>query len=224
MDSRRVIIVLSVSLAVSLVAVGFLIGRESNRPSPLMNVPVIAPALPTITAPAEPAPPPSIAAAPAPARPAPPKPPTGPRRLTAPSPPPAAGDTSERAAVERYFAATDPLQNADVDNPEAAGSSLMEAASSGDLSGLRALTAKARAAEAKARALTPPPACAAYHQQLLRLLGQNRGLFQRLESGIGGGDVGELPALLEQANGAKAHADALAREEHAVKKRFGITR
>ena len=222
MDSRRVIIVLSVSLAVSLVAVGFLIGRESNRPSPLLNVPVIAPTLPAIT---EPAPPlPSIAAAPSPARPAPPKPPTGPHRLTAPSPLPADGDTSEKAAVERYFAATDPLQNADVDNPEAAGNSLMEAASSGDLSGLRALTAKAHAAEAKARALTPPPACAAYHQQLLRLLGQNRGLFQRLESGIGGGDVGELPALLEQANGAKAHADALAREEHAVKKRFGITR
>ena len=187
-----------------------------------MNLPVISPSLPTIAAPpvvAEPAPP----VATAPARATAPKLAVGPHRL-ATAPLPAAGDASEKAAVERYFDATDPLQNADVDNPEAAGNSLMEAASSGDLSGLRALTAKARAREAKARALTPPPACATYHQQLLHLLAQNRELFQRLESGIGSGDVGELPALLEQANGAKSHADALAREEHAVKQRFGIAR
>jgi hypothetical protein len=222
-DSRRIIIVLSVCLALALIAVGFLAGRESARQTPVvMSAPVIAPSRPTIDAPVVPEPaiaPNAVAgAAPLVATPAPPaRRPVGPQRI-------ASGDTGEKAAVERYFGATDPLQNADVENPEASGNALMEAASSGDLSGLHALVAKARLTEAKARALTPPPSCAAYHQQLLHLLGQNRELLQKLASGIGGDDVSALPALLEQANATKSHADALEREERAVKKRFGITR
>ena len=113
---------------------------------------------------------------------------------------------------------------ADVADPEAAGGSLIAAATSGDLSGLQALTAKARQTEQTARALTPPAPCVAYHKQLLHILAQNRELLQHLESGLSGGDVGALPGLLDQANATKAHADALAREERAVKKRVGLAR
>jgi hypothetical protein len=219
-DSRRTIIVLSVCLAASLIAVGFLVGRESNRPTIVMSAPVIAPSRPVIEGPAVaelaplPAAPPVVPSAPAAA-------PT--RRPLAPAHTDAA-DTGDKAAVEHYFSVADRLQNADVADPEAAGGSLIAAATSGDLSGLRALTGKARQTEQTARALTPPASCLQFHKQLLHILAQNRELLQRLESGIGGGDVSALPALLEQANATKSHADALAREERTVKKRFGIIR
>jgi outer membrane biosynthesis protein TonB len=223
----RVIVVLSIALALSLLGVAFLLGRESGRgPQPIVAA---APSEPTVAPPAvaPPAVAPPAVAPPAPT-PTPPTP-TTPEPAIAPSPTPpptahAKDDSAEKQAIARYFREVDQLQNSDVENPEAAASSLINAASDGDTSGLRALVQQARAAEAKAAALTPPAPCEKYHRQLVRVLADSRQMVQALEHGIAGGAVDTLPGLLAQAQATKSRADALAHEERAIKSRFGLAR
>jgi hypothetical protein len=192
-DPRRVIIVLGGCLGLSLIAIAFLLGRESNRPA-------VVPA----------APPPVASVAP----PAAPPEPTG---VAVP-----AVDPAEKAAVARYFRTVDPLQKADVDNPQAAATELINSAASGDRSGLQKLVAQAREAERKGQAVTPPPPCAHYHTQLVAVLADSRAMMQELERSVGGGNIDGLQALLGRAHATKGRSEALAREERQIKSRYGI--
>jgi hypothetical protein len=228
-ENRRLIIALSCALAMSLFLVAFLLGRESMRARSPTAIPVAAEPPPFVAqAPIAPPPiaPPPIAPPPA----APPPPVVAPERTPVARPaslPPAPGeghDAVEKQAVARYFREADELQESDVENPEAQANSLVSAATEGDTSGLRALVKKARDAEAKAAALTVPPACAHYHRQLIHVLQESREMLQRLEQGLSGGDVSALPSLLGQANAAKARLEALTREERTIKSRFGLVR
>src|SRR5581483_6399025 len=97
---------------------------------------------------------------------------------------------AEKQAIARYFREVDRLQSADVDNPEASAGSLINAASSGDKSGLRKLVAQA--VEHKARALTPPTPCVRYHKQLVTVLAESREMMQQLERGLAGGNLEAL--------------------------------
>jgi hypothetical protein len=148
--------------------------------------------------------------------------PSLPRASPKASSPEAADDSTEKQAVARYFREVDRLQNVDVDNPEASATSLIGAATSGDTSGLRALASQARDTEQKVRAITPPPACAHYHEQLVSMLAESHSMLQRLEQGLGGGDLESLPALVSQANSAKSRSGALAQEAHELKRRYGV--
>jgi len=241
-------LVLGGCLGVCLLALGFLLGRESNRaPATLVAAPAAgvaateaAPAVaslpavalsdsPTPAAPPEAAPPAVVArprtstlslrASPASTPPASPLPAKVSPAKTAPE---AAGDAAEREAVAHYFREVDRLQNVDIANPEASASALIGAATSGDTSGFRALVSQARDAEQNVRAVTPPPACAHYHGQLLNMLAESRSMLQRLEKGIAGGDSESLPALLSQATSAKSRSEALANEARDIKRRHGI--
>jgi hypothetical protein len=206
-----VIILLSCCLGIRLLALGFLLGRESNRaPATFVIAPPTGAAAAADPEPAVvPTVPPAASAAVAPA--------------ASPAAAPRAGvDAGDKQAIARYFREVDRLQNIDVDNPQAAAASLIGAASSGDTSGLRQLVTQAREAEQKARAITPPPPCAHYHKQLVSILVESRSMLQRLEEGIGGGNVEALPALLTQANAAKSRSESLAREARELKRRFGI--
>jgi hypothetical protein len=231
------IIVLSCCLGICLFALGFLLGRESNRAA----ASVVSAPPPEVVAAAEPVPAAPVAApsqapaptvapvdvppvASAPARGTPPSPsPASPTRISPKSTSSAAvSDSTDTQAVASYFRDVDRLQNIDVDNPEAAATSLIGAATSGDTSGLRQLVSQARDTEQKVRAITPPPPCAQYHERLLSLHAESRSMLQRLEQGLGGGDLGSLPALLSQANAAKSRSEALASEAREIKRRYGV--
>ena len=240
--SQRAIILLSGCLGICLFALGFLLGRESNR-EPATLVSALAPQVVTgDPAPASPAAARSEAPseAPAPTLPppvspklAPPVSPTvAPRTGAASAPirftsgasasPGPADSAADKQAVARYFDQVDRLQNVDVDNPEASASALIGAATSGDTSGLQQLVAQARDTEQKVRAITPPPPCAQYHQQLLSMLGESHSMLQRLEQGIGGGGLDSLPALVSQANAAKSRSEKLADQARELKRRYGV--
>jgi ATPase subunit of ABC transporter with duplicated ATPase domains len=124
--------------------------------------------------------------------------------------------------MARYFDEVDRLQNIDVDNPEASASALIGAATSGDTSGLRQLVSQASDTEQKVRAITPPAACAHYHQQLLSMLAESHSMLQRLEQGMGSGGLDALPALVSQANAAKSRSEKLAEEARELKRRYGV--
>jgi len=246
---QRANILLSGCLGICLFALGFLLGRESNRgPAAVIS----APAAGVAAAEPLPAAAPSQALAPTTAQaltpttassasPAVVSPAAAPRAATQPAvasrptanisflrssrvnpSPEAAGDSADQQAVARYFREVDRLQNVEVDNPEASASALIGAATSGDTSGLRALVSQARDAEQKVRAVTPPPPCTHYHEQLVSMLAESRSMLQRLEQSIGGGDPGSLSALLSQANSAKSRSAALASEAREIKRRYGV--
>lgn len=240
MTSQRAIILLSCCLGLCLFALGFLLGRESNRvPATVASAPpgevaALAEPVPAAAPSQVPAPTMASPASPAVASPA-AEPPaailpagasrtgTSPTRTSSKSAAPApADDAAGKQAVARYFHEIDRLQNIDVDNPEAAASSLISAATSGDTSGLRQLVVQARDTEQKVRAITPPPPCAHYHERLVSMLAESRSMLQRLEQGLGGGDLESLPALLSQANSAKSRSEALANEASEIKRRHGV--
>jgi hypothetical protein len=199
MESRRLVIALLAALGVCLLVIGVFIGRESARTEPAAAAPPVAAA-----APAKPLPPIFE-----------PPPPT-------PAPQPATVDPEEKRRVAQYFRDVDRLQNVDVDNPEASAQALVTAASSGDTSGLDKLVAQARTAEQKARGLTPPPPCAAYHKKLIALLADSREMVQQLARGFGGGNLEALPALMTRANAEKSRAEAVAHDEQELKRRYGL--
>ncbi|MGZ3440870.1 MAG: hypothetical protein ACXVDD_15205 [Polyangia bacterium] len=200
MDSRRLVTALVIALGVCLLVIGIFIGREMREPAPIA---------PTVsTAPSKPLPPifePPPAAPPAPA------------------PPASAVDSAEQQRVAQYFRDVDRIQNMDVDNPEATAQSLIQAASSGDSSGLRKLLAQARDVEQQVRAIAPPPPCAGYHKKLVSVLSESREMLQQLERGLSGGSgIEALPGLLSRANGEKSRSEALIREEKEIKRRYGL--
>ena len=198
MESRRLVIALLVALGVCLLVIGIFIGRESARPEPVAQ-PIAAP-------PPKPLPP--VFEPPPPA--------------AAPPPPAATVDPEEKRRVAQYFRDVNRLQNVDVDDPQASAQALINAASSGDNSGLQKLVAQARSAEQQARALTPPAPCAAYHKKLVALLADSREMMQKLASGFAGGDVSALPALMTRANAQKEREESLARDEKELKRRYGL--
>jgi pyruvate/2-oxoglutarate dehydrogenase complex dihydrolipoamide acyltransferase (E2) component len=205
MESRRLVIALVAALGVCLLIIGIFIGRESARPD---------------------ATPPPIAQ-PAPQKPLPPifEPPATPpaATATAPTAPSAPSvDPEEKRRVAQYFRDVDRLQNVDVDDPQASAQALIDSAGSGDNSGLQKLVAQARAAEQQARALTPPAPCAAYHKKLVALLAESREMIQKLAAGFAGGSLDALPSLMTRANSEKARQESLARDEAALKRRYGL--
>jgi hypothetical protein len=199
MDSRRLVTALVLALGVCLLVIGIFIGREMREPAPIAPTASAAPSKPL---------PPIFEPPPAAATPAPPTP---------------AVDAAEQQRVAQYFRDVDRIQNIDVDNPEATAQSLIQAASSGDSSGLRKLLAQARDVEQQVRAIAPPPPCASYHKKLVSVLSESREMLQQLERGLSGGSgIEALPGLLSRANGEKSRSEALVREEKEIKRRYGL--
>jgi len=200
MDSRRVVLALTIALGACLLVIGIFIGRETTRPEPIAQQPAAPqkPLPPIFEPPAQP-----IAA-----------------------PPPAATEPSidplEKQRVAQYFREIDRLQNIDVDNPEASAQALVASATSGDTSGFDKLVQQAKDVERKVRAVTPPPPCAAYHKKLVALLTDSREMIQKVAQGFASGGLDGLPALMTHANAEKARQESLAREEKELKRRYGL--
>jgi len=202
MESRGLVTVLLAALGVCLLVIGIFIGRETTRPLEPIAQPVVA-------APAKPLPPVFVPPPPA---------------LASPPPPPAAPaiDPEEKRRVGQYLREVDRLQNVDVDNPEASAQAMISGAAAGDTSGLDKLVQQARDAERGARALTPPPPCAAFHKKLLALLADSREMAQALSRGFANGDLSSLTSMMGRANSDKARQEALARDEKELKRRYGL--
>lgn len=206
MESRGLVTILLAALGVCLLVIGIFIGRETTRPPE----PIAQPAPPPSQKPLPPIfePPPAAPAAP-PAAPS-----------AAPSAP--AIDPAEKKRVADYFRAVDRLQNVDVDNPEASAQALINGAAGGDTSGLDKLIQQARDAERGARALVPPPPCAAFHKRLLVLLADSREMAQLLARGFQSGDLSSLPSMMTRAQAEKSRQEALAHDEKELKRRYGL--
>lgn len=230
--------------ALSLLAVAFLLGRasgSSNAPAaapPAGGVPSSGP----VTRPAEPQTLPAAALAPAaPPNGEPASPPGAPfpastlptsdvPQLLPTAPPPAtaarAAAEPERAAVAAYLDAVDRIQPAQIGGTaESAANELAAALAKGDTSGLDAMIRDSEAAKAKLAAIVPPASCAAHYRESAASLDDGLAMLRALKAAVESPDpVATLAGVGTRATELRSRADALQREDAALRQRYGLAR
>ncbi len=208
--NRGVLVGLGVALASALVALAYLLGRESGRGAATAMPPSGVPSGRTAAAPGVPLP--------TPATPAPGAPPA----LLVPSGNPDPQDP-QRPAVQAYFQALDQIAPGQLaGDPQALAQEMVAGLGRGDATGFDRMVAQAEAARAKVAALAPPVPCAAFHQESLALLDENLTLLRGVKRALDGRE-GESPLgpLLARAQTVQARAEALERADKALRARYG---
>lgn len=217
------------TLAVSLLAVAFLLGREWGRagaPSapPAAGPAVIVPPPPASVAAPDRVPPiewtpPPVEAAPAPAK----DTPVEERRTEAP-PSSASADTRRRDEVSRYFLETESLQSQGKywSDPQELAKALVEQAGKGDTSGFDRLIEANRRVHAELERMSVPDPCAEHHRLTLALMEEGVTLVTKVRDASVSGNAQGLELFTTAGHDIEARTrqvDDLAAE---IKRRFGI--
>jgi len=213
-------------------AIAFYIGRESSRPPAAEIIATTVPQdQPAVKGPEQATPPlaePSRATG---SVVTPSASDTAPTKMTIPSSastPSAAVDNSPaaadaRARVAAYFTQMDAIQSgAAIGDAEEFATTIVNAALSGNLSGIDDLVRSAGDAERRAIALQPPDECADYHRLAITLLQESRALATTLRDGLKRNDADALTSVGASAQAMKSRAENLAATEKALRARFGL--
>lgn len=238
--NKGILIGVVVVAAVSLLALVFLLGRESGSGSvsaPSTRIERVAPRaqeglppLPTsaavlITEHPEtrpsPAPTPStpmqsaalqIAASPAPA-------PIGGERSNA-------GFDAERASVAAYFNAVDRIQMGGMTGEaEGIAREMAAALANGDTSGLDKMIRETEAAKQSLAAVTSPASCAAFHRETLASFDDAMDVLRSLKTAMESSDPAtQLAGVSARATALRPRAEALQKEELTLRERYGLKR
>jgi hypothetical protein len=231
--SRGTLIALAAALAISVLAVAFLVGRESGRIQPAPPVP---PVVMVTTPPAAAVPPPpgidlppTVAPYGAPGAPveasvpatsvaAPFTPPA-----TYASPAPSSHDTL-RDAVAAYFRNVDTIQSRakSWNDPEALARTLLEQGSRGDTSGFDGLAAANRKVRDDLRALDVPEPCREHHRATLALVEESVSMLERVKSQLQGSDTSSLTAIAGSGQDLERKAKDVDAQAAEIKRRFGL--
>lgn len=246
--NRGLLVGLAAVAALSLLGVAFLLGRASGSGNALApadgpGLPVGASSSVVVHRASEPAVPPAQAMAPEPAPLAPSgvilpapvaAPPPEPYAAPRPDPEPApvsrvaarASADPERGAVAAYLDAIDRIQPAQVSgSAENAANELATALAKGDTSGLDAMIRDSEAAKAKLSALVPPAPCAGHYRESLASLDDALGMLRSLKGAMESPDpVGALVGVAGRATELRSRAEALQREDAALRQRYGLNR
>jgi hypothetical protein len=235
--SRGLLVALAATAAAGIVAVTFLVGRESGRAAQ----PASATSPTTITiAGAEEAPPGAIAtpnadaSAPTAAPAAAPVAPAiegslafpqlaVPAGVASPGVAPASHDTL-RNEVASYFREVETIQSRGKSwgDPQALAQTLLAQAAKGDVSGFDGLAAANRGVRDALLAVAAPEPCREHHRLTLALLDESIAMLDRVKGLISGADAGSLAAMPAEGQALERKAkdvDAMAAE---IKRRFGI--
>ncbi|HET9624149.1 MAG TPA: hypothetical protein VFP84_22405, partial [Kofleriaceae bacterium] len=141
----------------------------------------------------------------------------------APPPAPAADDTT---AVRDYFTRILAIQaTAPSTDTNEFANKLLASSLGGDTSGLDELARVAEEGANRARAVTPPPACAAcadYHQRLIGMLGESASMVKQLKSALTSKDPAALNALSATGSSLQARANALDDQARQIKAEYGL--
>lgn len=229
----------------ALLAVAFLLGRESARPEPpaptawRQEAPAPAPSpspSPPPVASAPPQPPPARPEPPA-AAPVPPPPRTvqasrvasvdpGVPAIAPPAvaeaPPPV--DPAEREQVSRYFQALEASVGgaAAWQDPQGMANSVLEQGAQGDSSGFDRLLHASRQALARVQAVPAPESCRQHHQLTVQIMESGLGLLQRMRQATLSGDSSALMALAAEGQELQARVQRLEALQTSLKGRYGL--
>lgn len=242
--NKGFLIALATVAALSLLGVAFLLGRASgtgNAPAAASGVsaPNAAPSSVSVNRASEPALLQAPGTAPDPSPFAPsgvtlPTPVAEPPAETRPAPEPApvslvaarASTDPEHAAVAAYLEAIDRIQPAQVSgSAENAANELATALAKGDTSGLDTMIRDSEVARAKLSALVPPAPCAGHYRESLASLDDALGMLRSLKAAMESPDpVGALVGVAGRATELRSRAEALQREDAALRQRYGLVR
>ena len=239
---REVLVGLVALAAVSLLAVAFLLGRSSAPgTAPVPPPPVGAGPSSPAAAPADAAaaPPADARAAERPAATEPPErpvvrlptaaagfPPSARAAAEVPAALPSHSFDPDRAAVAAYFDVVDRIQPAEISgSAESAANELAVALAKGDTSGLDAMIRDSEAAKVRLAAVVPPPPCAAHYRESAASLDDGLAMLRALKAAVESPEpVAALGAVGARATELRARADALQREDAALRQRYGLAR
>lgn len=99
---------------------------------------------------------------------------------------------------------------------------VVNAAASGDFSGIDNLVRAASDAERRAAALQPPSECAEYHQMAMTLLQESLTMITALREGLKRNDADALTSIAASAQKMESRAERLAETEKSLRARFGL--
>ncbi len=237
--NRGVLLGVGAVAAASLLALAFVLGRESGSgsvPAPVTKIerlaprpreeplppPIPAPAASSERAEAQPA------SGPAPAAPA-----QGFAAQMAPvqaSVPVdsgrGAGPDPERASVVAYFDAVEHIQpGAMSGEAEGIANEMAASLANGDMSGLDKMVQQTEAAKVSLAAITPPAACAAFHRESLASLDDGLEVLRALKTAMESPEpAAQLAGVTARANALRSRADVLQKEEQDLRQRYGLKR
>ena len=238
--NRGVLIGVGTVAAAALLALAFVLGRETGSgsvPAPLTRVGRVAPrpqedALPQPT-------PVAVAIAeraemrptswPAPAAPGPGVAvPSAPLQAAAPAESGRSSPSADpaRAAVAAYFDLVDHIQpGAMSGDAEAMANEMGAALANGDMSGLDKLVRQTEAAREKLAAVVPPPACAEFHRDSLASVDDALAVVRSLKTAMESPEpAAQLASVAARANALRARAETLQKEEQELRQRYGLKR
>lgn len=234
--SKGFLITIGVVAGGSLLALAFVLGRESGSGSALPPPAKIERVAPRVRD--EPVPLPTPASAPgtshAEAPPAfvPVSPAAAPGTAAAPSAAPFgsawsdAGSDDARASVAAYFDTVERVQAGSVSGEaESIAREIASALASGDASGVDKLIGETEAAKAGLAAVAPPAPCAAHHREAVASLDDALDVLRALKTAMASSDpVAALPAVMAKGQALRTRADFLQKEEQALRERYGLRR
>ena len=137
-----------------------------------------------------------------------------------------AGSDSMRAAVAAYFDAVDHIQpGAMSGEAEGVAHEMAAALTSGDTSSLDKMIRETEAAKARLAAVTPPVPCAAHHRESLGSLDDAMEVLRSLKTAMESSEPAtQLANVSTQATALRSRAEALQKEELALRERYGLKR
>lgn len=130
----------------------------------------------------------------------------------------------QAAAVAAYFSEIEALEQQAKywSNPQELAMSLVGQGAQGDTSGMRQLLETQRAAQSQIEAMTVPSSCQEHHRRTVQVLGKALRLLEKLESGMASGNLDSLLSLSGEARTLEADTrkvDALGAE---LKREYGL--
>jgi len=227
---RWLLVGLAIALGVSLLAVAYMMGRESllaesalvatpaHHAPPLMrpnatDVPARVPEVGEVRPPNE-APDHAVE-----------RPPTPTSGAIAESPATAApqADVEPAGRVAAYFARLDSIRASGLNGTsQEAAQRLLGAALQGDTTALDGLTADTERAEREVHAILAPAECAEYHRELLGTLGDGKALLGDLRATLATEDSGRLVQMTARAGALQRRAEDLRVRERDLRGRYGV--
>ena len=135
-----------------------------------------------------------------------------------------AGSDPMRAAVAAYFDAVERIQVGSMSgNAESVGQEMAAALASGDTSGLDKMIRETEAAKQSLAALTPPASCAAHHRESLASLDDAMEVLRSLKTAMESSEPAtQLASVSARATALRSRADALQKEELALRQRYDL--
>jgi len=235
-NNQRLVIALASALGLALLAIAFLMGRISAKPT---VVTVAAPPAGVVAAPPESVPSLSASAAATPEMSNAPLSATEPtgswtpgREIASTTALPAIATTApavprlspsaDQSQIAAYFNQVDRIEDMGAGDPQAFATSMVQSMSSGDFSGFDDLLTKARAQRQRLQAIAPPGACVEHHRLALTLSGDSVAMLERLKAALMKGDSTALLIIATEGKTLETQANQLKTMGESIKRQAGL--